>query len=475
MRESIVAGRPAAAGDSFKVLNPYDGSLVEEVTSVGSTDIETALASADRARPKVASLARHERAAILRRVSGGLASQSEEIARILAMEVGKTLKEARGEVARAVTTFAFAAEEAGRLAGEVIPFDAVPAGVQRRGFSMRVPIGTVIAISPFNFPLNLAAHKVAPAMAAGNPVILKPASQTPLSGLVLGKMALEAGFPPEALSVLCGPGSTVGMALVRDPRPRMVTFTGSVDVGKRIASEAGFKRIAMELGSNSGVIVAESGDLDFACRRIVLGAFALAGQVCISVQRVMVARAVFEDVVDRVVRLSEDLNVGDQLDEASDMGPMVSLADAERIEAWVRDAAAQGAQVRTGGRREGSVYFPTVMTDVHRDAKVWSEEAFGPVVCLNPYDSFDEALAAINDSRYGLQAGVFTNSVSEAFGAAQALDVGGVIINDFPTYRVDQMPYGGVKDSGIGREGLKYAIHEMTEEKLVCFNFWRPQ
>jgi acyl-CoA reductase-like NAD-dependent aldehyde dehydrogenase len=445
------------------------------VASAGADDIESALAGADRARRKVASLTRHERATILRGVSERLASRSEDVARVLAMEVGKTLREARGEVARAVSTFAFAADEAKRLAGEIVPFDAVPGGMPRRGFSMRVPIGTVIAITPFNFPLNLAAHKVAPAMAAGNPVIVKPASQTPLSGLILGEIVLEAGFPPEAVSVLCGPGSKVGTALVRDPRPRMVTFTGSVEVGKRIAAEAGFKKIGMELGSNSGVIVTESGDLDFACKRIVLGAFALAGQVCISVQRVIVARAVFEDVVDRVVRLTEGLKVGDQLEEASDMGPMVSVADAERIEAWVEEAEAKGAETRTGAKREGSIYLPTVMTAVARDAKVWQEEAFGPVVCINPYDTFEEALEAINDSRYGLQAGVFTNSVSEAFRAIEVLDVGGIIINDFPTYRVDQMPYGGVKDSGIGREGLKYAIHEMTEEKLVCFNFWKPE
>jgi glyceraldehyde-3-phosphate dehydrogenase (NADP+) len=316
---------------------------------------------------------------------------------------------------------------------------------------------------------------VAPAMAAGNPVIVKPASQTPLSGLILGEIVLEAGFPPEAVSVLCGPGSKVGMALVRDPRPRMVTFTGSVDVGKRIAAEAGFKKIGMELGSNSAVIVTDSADLDFACRRIVLGAFALAGQVCISVQRVVAARAVFEEVVDRVVDLAERLEVGNQLIETTDMGPMVSVADAERLEKWVDEAVAMGASVGTGAAREGSVYLPTVMTSVPRDARVWREEAFGPVVCINAYDGFDEALEAVNDSRYGLQAGVFTNSVSEAFQAIEELDVGGVIINDFPTYRVDQMPYGGVKDSGIGREGLKYAVHEMTEEKLVCFNFWKPE
>ena len=475
MRENIVAGKPAAGDASFTVSNPYDGSPVEEVPIATPGQIETALAGADGARRKVASLTRHERARVLRGVSERLASRSEEVALVLASEVGKTLREARGEVARAVNTFAFAADEAKRLAGEVIPFDAVPGGAKRQGYNMRVPIGTVIAITPFNFPLNLAAHKVAPAMAAGNPVIVKPASQTPVSGLLLGEIVLEAGFPPEALSVLCGPGSKVGMELVRDPRPRMVTFTGSVDVGKRIAAEAGFKKIGMELGSNSGVIVTESADLGFACKRIVLGAFALAGQVCISIQRVVAARSVYEDVVDRVVRLAENLKVGDQLDESSDMGPMVSAADAERLEAWVEEAVAEGASLATGAERKGSIYSPTVLTSVPRDAKVWKEEAFGPVVCVNAYDDFDDALDAVNDSRYGLQAGVFTNSMSEAFQAIEVLDVGGVIINDFPTYRVDQMPYGGVKDSGIGREGLKYAVHEMTEEKLVCFSFWKPQ
>jgi glyceraldehyde-3-phosphate dehydrogenase (NADP+) len=475
VRENIIAGKPAAGESSFKVMNPYDGSPVDEVASAGPEDIETALASAETSRPKVASLTRHERARILQGVSERLTSRKDEIAVLLAKEVGKTLKEARGEVTRAAGTFAFAADEARRLAGEIIPFDAASGGAGRRGFSLRVPIGTVIAITPFNFPLNLAAHKVAPAVAAGNPVIVKPASQTPLTDLLLGEIMIEAGFPPEALSIVCGPGGRVGMALVRDGRPRMVTFTGSVDVGKRIASEAGFKKIGMELGSNSGVVVTESADLDFACRRICLGSFALAGQVCISVQRVAVARPVFEDVVGGITALAEKLKVGNQLDEATEMGPMVSEADAARLEQWIDEAVARGARVRTGGRREGSIYMPTVLTDVSSEVRVWKEEAFGPVVCVNPYDEFEEGLALINDSRYGLQAGVFTNSVAEAFRSVEALDVGGVIINDFPTYRVDQMPYGGVKDSGIGREGLKYAVHEMTEEKLVCFNFWKPE
>jgi glyceraldehyde-3-phosphate dehydrogenase (NADP+) len=475
VRKNIIAGKPSAGDTSFEVRNPYDGSVVEEVASATPEDIEAALASAEASRGDVASLTRHQRAEILRAVSERLISRREDIALLLAKEVGKTLKEARGEVARAANTFAFAADEAKRLAGEVIPFDAVPGGVARRGFNLRVPIGTVIAVTPFNFPLNLAAHKVAPAIAAGNPVIVKPASQTPLADLVMGEVILESGFPPEALSVVCGPGSTVGMALVRDPRPRMVTFTGSVEVGTRIAREAGFKKIGMELGSNSGVAVSESADLDFACKRICLGSFALAGQVCISVQRVAAARVILEGVVAAVAELARALKVGDQLDEATDMGPMVSEGDALRIEEWVEEAVGMGAEIRTGGKRDGSVYMPTVLTNVPREAKIWKEEAFGPVVCINPFDDFETGLAMINDSRYGLQAGVFTNSVEEAFRSIEVLDVGGVIINDFPTYRVDHMPYGGVKDSGIGREGLKYAVHEMTQEKLVCFNFWKPE
>lgn len=475
MRENIIAGKPASGETSFEVLNPYDASLVEEVASASPADIDKALSSAEGARDKVASLTRHERARILRGISDRLTSAQDEIALLLAKEVGKTLKEARSEVGRAANTFAFGADEARRLAGEVIPFDAVPGGKGREGFNLRVPIGTVIAITPFNFPLNLAAHKVAPAMAAGNPVIIKPASQTPLTDLRLGEIALEAGYPPEALSVVCGPGRTVGMALVSDPRPRMVTFTGSVDVGKRIAREAGFKKIGMELGSNSGVVVAESADLDFASARISAGAFALAGQVCISVQRVAVVDEVFEDVVTSVAGAAAALKVGDQLDQATDMGPMVGEGDAARLEEWIEEAVGRGAKIRTGGTRKGSLYQPTVLTDVPRDCRVWREEAFGPVVCINRCADFEEGLAVINESRYGLQAGAFTKSLDEAFRAVEVLDVGGVIINDFPTYRVDQMPYGGVKDSGIGREGLKYAVHEMTQEKLVCFNFRKPE
>ncbi len=474
MLKLIIGGKESGAETSFEVLNPFDGSTVEEVASASPDQVDQAMAAAERSKAAASMLTRADRARILRNVSDALIQRKEDLALTLAKEVGKTLKEARGEVERAASTFGFAAEEARRLGGDVVPFDAAPAGLGRQGFSIKVPIGVIIAITPFNFPLNLAAHKVAPAMAAGNPFILKPASQTPVADMMLGRIVIDAGYPPEAVSVLAGPGSTVGMQLVRDERARMVTFTGSVEVGKSIAKESGFKKIAMELGSNSAAVVARTADLEFAVKRIVLGAFALAGQVCISVQRVLVHRSLFEEVVDAVASLASDLKTGDQLDEATEMGPMISEGDAERLETWIEEAQSRGAAVATGGRRRGTLFSPTVLTQVDPAAQVWKDEAFGPVVCVNPYDTFDEALDAVNESRYGLQAGVFTNSVEEAFRAAERLDVGGVIINDVPTYRVDQMPYGGMKDSGIGREGLRYAIQEMTEEKLVCFNFWRP-
>jgi glyceraldehyde-3-phosphate dehydrogenase (NADP+) len=474
MYKLIVGGKEQESSTSFDVLNPFDSSLVGTVASAEAWHVEEALSAAVAARPEIRKLSRGERARILDRVSGQLKARSDELGRLLAAEAGKTLREAGGEVARAANTFAFAADEARRLGGEIIPFDAVPGGQSRQGYSLKVPLGVILAITPYNFPVNLAAHKIAPAMAAGNPFILKPASATPLCDIMLGKIILEAGFPPGGLSVLPGPGSSVGLKLVRDPRPRMVTFTGSVEVGKQIAREAGYKKIGMELGSNSGIIVTGSADLDFACRRIVTGACALAGQVCISVQRVVAHRDIFDELLERVTALAGEIKAGDQLDPATGMGPMISEKEAARVEAWVARAAAAGARVTTGGTRQGTLFQPTVLTGVPENEKLWQEEAFGPVVSINPYHDFEAALSSINDTRYGLQAGIFTDSLDEAFRAIEALDVGGVIVNDFPTYRVDQMPYGGVKDSGIGREGLKYAIEEMTEEKLICFNFWRP-
>ncbi|HVP58425.1 MAG TPA: aldehyde dehydrogenase family protein [bacterium] len=470
----ILAGKSADSATRLAVHNPYDHSLVGEVAQAGCAEARQALEAAERARPATASLTRSDRARVLEHVAGRLEALKPELAITVAKETGKTLREARTEVDRARATFVAASEEARRLGGELVPFDAVPAGTGREGFYIRVPLGTVVAITPFNFPLNLVAHKVAPAIAAGNPFILKPASQTPLSALTLGNLVLEAGYPAEAVSVLPGRGDEIGTELVRDARPRMVTFTGSAEVGKRIGAQAGLKRLAMELGSNSAAVVTRSADLEFAAQRIVQGGYALAGQVCISAQRILVDEAVFEEVTALVVKFASALRTGDQLDDGTDMGPVISLAAAQRLEGWVAKAVQAGAEIRLGGKREGTVVKPIVLAGVPTDAEVWKEEAFGPVVCINPFKNLDQALRLVNASRYGLQAAIFTASLDEAWQAIETLDVGGVIINDMPTYRVDHMPYGGVKDSGIGREGLKYAVDEMTEIKLVCFNFWRP-
>lgn len=474
MLRPIVGGKERDGANVFQVLKPFDGSVYEEIISADADLIDEAFAFCEKAKPVVKSMTRGQRADVLIQVSARLAEERERVAAILANEAGKTIREARTEVDRAASTFMFAGEEAKRLGGEVIPFDAVAGGTGRQGFCLKVPIGTIVAITPFNFPLNLAAHKVAPAMAAGNPFILKPASQTPVSGIELVRLILESGWPVEGAHVLPGRGGAIGDTLVSDARGAMVTFTGSADVGKRISSLSGYKRIAMELGSNSAVVVTDTADLDFAAERIVRGGFALAGQVCISVQRVIAQKMISEDLVSRCVDLTAAMKVGDPLDETTDMGPMIDEGAASGFHAWVNEARDLGAEIRIGGNIERTLHEPTVMTGVPREAALWSEEAFGPVIVINRYDEFEEAVEAVNDSRYGLQGGIFTAKLDEAFRAANEFDVGGVIINDVPTFRVDQMPYGGVKDSGIGREGLKYAIEEMTEEKLVCFNFWKP-
>ena len=474
MLRPIVGGRERDGDSTFEVLKPFDGSVYEEIVSADAGLIDEAFGLCDEAKGIIGAMTRKERADVLLGVSGRLREERERLAAVLANEAGKTIREARVEVDRTANTFLFAGEEAKRLGGEVIPFDAVANGVGRQGFSLKVPIGTVVAITPFNFPLNLAAHKVAPAMAAGNPFILKPASQTPVSGIELVRLILESGWPPEGAHVVPGRGGAIGDALVGDPRGAMVTFTGSADIGKRISSLSGYKRIAMELGSNSAVVVAETADLDFASERIVRGGFALAGQVCISVQRVIAHRTVFDDLVSRCVKITSSMRVGDPLDEATDMGPMIDPEAAAGFHEWVKEAGELGAGIVFGGGLDGTLHEPTIITNIPREAALWKEEAFGPVIVINPYDEFEQAIDAVNDSKYGLQGGIFTGSVNEAFEAARRFEVGGVIINDVPTFRVDQMPYGGVKDSGIGREGLKYAIEEMTEEKLICFNFYKP-
>jgi glyceraldehyde-3-phosphate dehydrogenase (NADP+) len=465
-----LAGKPGRSAATHEVVNPYDRTVVGVTWLAGDREFDTAADAAVAAAPAMRALPAHERAAILMSVSGALKTRQDEIARTLAGEAGKAIRDATAEVDRAAMTFHIAAEEARRLGGEVVPMDLAPHGAGRIGITRRFPIGPVAAISPFNFPLNLSAHKVAPAIAAGNPIVLKPATKTPLSALYLAELLAAAGLPEGAISVLPMP-RTVGDRLVTDARFKLLTFTGSSPVGWDMKNRAGKKKVILELGGNAGVVIDDSADLQFAATRIATGGFALAGQSCISVQRVYVHERVFDDFSGRLLTLVGALKVGDPLDPATDVGPMIDEGEAARVDAWVQEAVARGARVLTGGTRlGGALYSPTVITDVPADAKVCAAEVFAPLVGLYPFARFDDALREVNRSAFGLQAGVFTSMLEHALRAFDELDVGGVIVNDVPTWRTDQMPYGGIKDSGLGREGPRYTIEEMTEPKLLVIN-----
>ncbi len=466
----LLAGEWVDRDQKIEVRNPYDNSLIDTVPKATAQDVEVAVEAAKKGQKEMASLTAYERYEILKRAAEIMEKRKEELAQIVSKEVGKTIKEARGEIARALQTLTLSAEEAKRLTGEEVRFDGAPTGKGKVGLYIRVPIGIVAAITPFNFPVNLAMHKIAPALAAGNSVILKPPSITPLSSLVMGEIFLEAGVPPLAFQVITGPGGKVGEAIASHPAIRKVSFTGSRDVGKRIMSIAGFKKCTMELGSNSAVIVCEDAEFDKAFPRVVLAAYALAGQVCISVQRIFVHQSRFSEFVDRYVEITENLKVGNQLKEETDVGPLVEEKEAQRVREWIDEALRMGAELVTGGEMEGAIMKPAVIINCPKEAKLFRQEAFGPVVIINPVESFEEAIEAANDSIYGLQAGIYTQNIYKAWKAAYEVEVGGVIINDVPTFRVDIMPYGGVKESGIGREGPRYAIEEMTEIKLICFD-----
>lgn len=466
----LIAGKWIDKDKKIEVRNPYNGELIDTVPQADKDDVGKAIQSAVKGFEAMRNLSGYKRAEILAGVAGLLRKRFDGFVRSVAQEVGKTVKEAKGEVNRAIQTFIVASEEAKRIQGETIPFDAAPGGENKTGFYLRVPAGVILAITPFNFPLNLACHKLAPALASGNSVILKPASATPLTDLKLGELILEAGLPEDALNIITGSGEEIGDLLVSDPRIRMVTFTGSLAVGKRLTQKAGLKKIALELGSNSAVIIMQDADLDSAIPRLLTGAYAVAGQVCISVQRLMVHEAVYETFLDRFIPLVEKLKAGDQLDENVDMGPMISEKEAERVENWVKEAMAEGAKCLPGIKRQGSLLYPMVLTGIKPEMKVFSEEAFGPLVTVNSFKTFPEAIDLVNRSQYGLQAGIYTRNINTALEAAKKIEAGGVIVNDVPTFRVDLMPYGGVKGSGLGREGVKYAVEEMTEIKLVCFS-----
>ncbi|MFZ5476136.1 MAG: aldehyde dehydrogenase family protein [Myxococcota bacterium] len=464
----FIAGKWVEGGEREAVLNKYDGREIGSVPKARPEDVDAAIAAAERAASMLADMPAHQRGALCAKIASGLAARREEIARVIAGEAGKALKFARVEVDRAVNTFSVASEEAKRIHGETIPLDAAPAGEGVFGWWQRRPVGVVAAIAPFNFPLNLVCHKVAPALAAGCPVVLKPAELTPLSAVLLCQVMEAAGVPPGAINLVCGHGPDVGEPLVVDPRVRKVTFTGSAEVGRRILSVAGIKKVTLELGNTSPVIVAPDADLELVAKKCALGAFYNSGQVCLSVQRIYGDRRIADDFRASFVKAAEAMVVGDPLDERVDVGPMIDPKEVRRAASWVDEAVAGGAKVLTGHRVTGNVYVPTVLTDVSPAMKVIAKEVFAPVASVIPYDDFEDALRQADATEYGLQAAVFTKDISRVFRAIRGLDFGGVIVNDTPTFRVDHMPYGGTRQSGLGREGVRFAIEEMTNIQVVA-------
>jgi len=465
----LIDGRWCDGDAHLEVRNKYDGALLATVPVASKEQVEKAITAATTAfTTTVEPMPAHQRARILQRASALIERDVDNLAALIAQEAGKAWKYAVAEVGRAVQTFQFAAEEAKRIHGETIPMDAAEGGENKLGFYLRCPVGVVAAITPFNFPLNLVAHKVAPAIAAGNPVVLKPASTTPLTAIRLGEILTEAGLPAGALNIIFGGGGTVGEWLVTDPRPAKISFTGSPAVGRRIMSICGLKKVTMELGNNSATIIDADADLDRAVARTVMGSFANSGQVCISVQRIYVQEKVFQDFVEKFVAATKALKTGNPLDKDCDVGPMIDEGEARRAIAWVEEAAAQGARVLTGGTRQGAVMMPTVLVGVRPEMKVVCEEIFAPVVSIVPFGDIQEAIRLVDSTAFGLQAGIFTGNLAHALAAVRGINVGGVIINDVPTFRADHMPYGGNKRSGLGREGVRFAIEEMTNIKMVC-------
>ncbi|MBE0461149.1 MAG: aldehyde dehydrogenase family protein [Candidatus Aminicenantes bacterium] len=457
----------------IEVKDPFDDSLIDTVPKATSEDVETALTAAVQGFEQAKKLTVYERAQILYKTASIVSENLEDFARLISREGSKTIREARKEASRCVNTLTVSAEEAKRLLGETIPFDSFPGGENRLGYFYRFPIGVVLAITPFNDPLNLVAHKIGPSIAAGNATILKPATVTPLSALKLAGALLEAGLPPLVLQVITGYGSEIGDHLVRDQRVRMVSFTGGVEAGKQIASIAGIKKIGMELGSNSPVIVWEDADLKEAVESCVSGAFWAAGQNCIGVQRIYIHRSIYKEFKKEFVKRTSRYKIGDKLNEETDMGPMITEGEAKRVESWVKEAVDMGASVLTGGKRRGALFDPTVLENVPEGAMIHYEEVFGPTVNLYPVDDLDEALKKANSLPYGLHAAIFTKNVDIAFKGAYGLDCGGVMVNDSTDYRLDSMPFGGIKYSGLGREGIKFSLLEMTEPKVICFNLSR--
>ncbi|MBI1853735.1 MAG: aldehyde dehydrogenase family protein [Planctomycetes bacterium] len=462
----FLAGERRESSAWLPVRDPFSNSIVAEVASADAAILDEAVSHAVRAFETMRRLPAYERAAILSRAAATLTAHRDEIAATISLEAGKPIRDARTEASRAAMTFQVAAEEAKRIGGDVLPLDQHEAANNRLGLVRRFPIGPILGITPFNFPLNLVAHKVAPAIASGNTIVLKPAIPTPLTALRLADILADAGLPAGALSVVpCA--NVLAETLVRDPRFRMVSFTGSAAVGWRLKEISGKKRVTLELGGNAAVIVHDDADIDLAVERCAFGAFYYSGQVCLSVQRILVQARVYAEFRDRLVARARRLRLGDPRDEATDVGPLIDDSAVAKVTSWVAEAESKGARALTAGDTVGRIVPPTILEGVDPKLRVSCCEVFGPVVCVAPYETFDEALAKANDSDFGLQGGLFTRDLDRVMRAYERFEVGALIVNDAPTFRVDSMPYGGVKESGLGREGLRYAIEEMTEPRLL--------
>jgi glyceraldehyde-3-phosphate dehydrogenase (NADP+) len=455
--------------EKIGIYDPYDNSLIDHVPRANRGDVHNVLNAAEKGCKIARKLTIYERSQILYKAADILTNRMEEFAQLLARESSKTIREARKEVSRCVNTLRVSGEETKRIHGETIAFDSFPGGENRKGYYYRFPIGIILAITPFNDPLNLVAHKLGPAFAGGNSVILKPATVTPLSAIKLAEALLEAGLPPEILQIITGHGVEIGEPLIKDERIQMLSFTGGIAAGKKIVSIAGIKKLGMELGSNSPVIVWDDCDIDWAVESCVSGGFWAAGQNCIGVQRIYIHTKIYDEFKDKFVSRTGRLKVGDKLSEETDMGPMITATEALRVENWIKDAVQSGATLLCGGQRENALVQPTVLENVPKHCRIYCEEVFGPVVNLFRIDDFDEAIKEANSLEYGLHAAVFTRDVDRAFKAAYEIECGGVMINDSTDFRLDSMPFGGVKNSGLGREGIKFSLQEMTEPKVICF------
>ena len=472
-RPFLIGGRWTHSTTVAPVHNPYTGDTIDHVCQAGPAEAELAVQSTVDGSVAMRRLSGYARSTLLQKAAQSLQARQEEFARTMTAESGKPVTDARREVGRAIQTFSIAAEEAKRIGGEVVPLDWSPGMETYWGVTRRFPIGPILGITPFNFPLNLVVHKVAPALAAGNAILIKPAPQTPLTSLLLGDVLLQAGVPPGGLNVVpCD--NRVAERLVIDPRFKLLSFTGSAPVGWMLKAKCGKKKVVLELGGNAAVIIEPDADLDYAVQRCVTGGFTYAGQTCISVQRIFVHESVAAAFTEHLVARVQALATGDPGDDATVVGPLIDTGAAQRIEGWIEEAVAQGAQLLAGGSRVGPVVRPTVLSHVTAKMNVSCQEVFGPLVTITPYRDFEAALQAVNESDYGLQAGIFTNNIGRIFQAFEQLEVGGVLANEIPTFRADHMPYGGAKDSGIGREGLRYAIEDMTEPKLLVMNLRRP-